>query len=88
MSISHDNLCISSFDIDKNLPKIEVARKSIECLEKFLYEDLELTNDLKSLNINDEHFEEMADRICKNGTIKGFIDLNKEDIVNIFNECI
>lgn len=79
---------INVFDIDKNLPKIEVARKSIECLEKFLYEDLELTNDLKSLNINDERFEEMADRICKNGTIEGFIDLNKEDIVNIFNECI
>ena len=79
---------INVFDIDKNLPKNEVAKKGIECLEKFLYEDLELANNLKSLNINDEKFEEMAEIICKKGTIKGFIDLNKEDIVNIFKECL
>jgi len=79
---------INVFNIDKTLPRIEVARKSIECLEIFLYEDLELSKNLKSININDEHFEEMADRICKNGTVEGFIDLNKEDIVNIFKECL
>ena len=32
--------------------------------------------------------EEMAKRICKNGTVEGFIDLNKEDIINIFKECL
>ena len=79
---------INVFDIDKNLPKIEVAMKSIECLEKFLYKDLELANNLKSVNIDDKKFEEMAERICKNGIIEGFIDLNKEDIADIFKECI
>ncbi len=79
---------VNVWNIDASLPKMEVAEKSIECLENLLYKDLELTNNLSDLNIDDKHFEEMANRICSNGTVKGFIDMNKEDIVKIFKDCL
>lgn len=43
---------------------------------------------LTDLNINDKNFKEMANRICNNGTVKAFIDINKEDIVKILKECL
>lgn len=79
---------VNVWNINSSLPKMEVAKKSIECLENLCYKDLELTNNLSDLNIDDKHFEEMANRICSNGTVKGFIDMNKEDIINIFKECL
>ncbi len=79
---------VNVWNIDASLPKMEVAEKSIECLENLLYKDLELTNNLSDLNIDAKHFEEMANRICSNGTVKGFIDMNKEDIVKIFKDCL
>lgn len=79
---------VNVWNIDANLPKMEVAKKAIEYLENLAYTDLELTNNLSDLNIDDNNFEEMANRICKNGTVKGFIDLDKEDIIKIFKECL
>lgn len=79
---------VNVWNIDGSLPKMEVAEKSIECLENLLYGDLELTDNLSDLNIDSENFEEMTNRICSNGVVKGFIDLNKEDILKIFKECI
>lgn len=79
---------VNVWNIDANLPKMEVAEKSIECLEKLLYKDLELTNNLSDLNIDDKHFEEMANRICSNGIVEGFMDMDKEDIVKIFKNCL
>lgn len=67
---------------------MEVAKKAIEALENYCYNDLELTNNLSDLNIDDSDFEEIANRICSKGTIEGFIDLNKQDIINIFNNCL
>ena len=79
---------VNVWNIDSRLPKMEVAKKSIECLEDWLYKDLELTNNLSSLNIDNKNFEEMANRICSKGIVEGFIDLNKEDVVKIFEECL
>ena len=79
---------VNVWNIDSSLPKMEVAKKSIECLENLCYKDLELINKLSDLDIDDEHFEEMASRICSNGTVKGFIDLDKEDIIKIFKDCL
>ncbi len=79
---------VNVWNIDSRLPKMEVATKSIECLEDWLYKDLELTNNLSSLNIDNKNFEEMANHICSKGTVEGFIDLNKEDVVKIFEECL
>ena len=74
--------------IDKNLPKMEVALKAIECLENFAYKDLELTSNLKELNIDDSHFEEMANRICSKGPVEALVNMDKEAILNILNRCL
>lgn len=79
---------VNVFSIDCNLPKMEVAKKSIVEFKKFLYEDLGLTSNLLDLDINEEYFEEMASRICKNGNLPGFKSLNKEDIINIYKMCL
>ena len=79
---------VNVWNIDSNLPKMEVAEKSIEHIENFCYNELELTNNLSKLNIDEKHFEEMAERICKGETIKGFIDFKKEDIINILKNCL
>lgn len=79
---------INVWGIDSNLPKMEVAKKSIECLEEFLYKDLNLTDNLTDLNIDNSKFQEMANRICSNGKVEAFVDISKEDIVKIFNACL
>lgn len=79
---------VNVFDIDKNLDKMEVAKKSIQKLESFLFKDLNLSNNLTKLNIDSSHFETMAERITKNGPLKGFVDLNKNDILEIYNACL
>ena len=79
---------VNVWGIDSTLPKMEIAKKSIECLEKFVYKDLELTDNLSNLNIDSTNFEEMANRICSNGPVEGFIDMDKKDIIKIFEECL
>ena len=79
---------VNVWGIDASLPKMEVANKAIECLEDFAHKDLELVNNLKSLNIDDTHFEEMANRICSNGPIKALVDMDKEDIIDILRRCL
>lgn len=79
---------VNVFDIDKNLDKMEIAKKSIEKLESFLFKDLNLSDNLTKLNIDNTHFETMAERITKNGPLKGFVDLSKNDIVEIYNACL
>lgn len=79
---------VNVFDIDANLPSMEIANKSIECLSKFLYEDLGLKKTLKELNIDDTNFEVMAKKACKGNVIDGFKPLRQEDIVNIYKMCL
>ena len=82
------NFGVNVWDIDKNLPKMEVAEKAIDCLENFAYKDLELTSNLKELNIDDSHFEEMANRICSKGPVEALVNMDKEYILNILNRCL
>lgn len=82
------NFGVKVWDINSDLPKMEVAKKSIECIENLFYKELELTNNLSYLHIDSKNFEEMAERICSNGKVEGIVDLDKEDILKIFNQCL
>lgn len=80
---------VNVFDIDKDLPKIEIAKKAIEKLSEFLFKTLGLNSKLSEINIDDKNFEIMAQKALKgNKTIKGFKELNKEDIINIYKMCL
>lgn len=76
------------FGIDKNLPPIEIANKSIECLENFFFNELKLENTLTKLGIDDKYFDEMSVKATKGGVLKGFKKLEKDDIKNIYKMCL
>ena len=44
---------IEVWEIDYNLPKMEIALEAIRCLEDFFYKDLGLTSNLTDLGITD-----------------------------------
>jgi len=79
---------IEVWEIDYNLPDMEIALEGIKSLEDFLYRDLGLTDNLTGLGINDEHFEEMAARITRKGPLQGFATLTKEDCIAIYKACL
>lgn len=78
---------VNVFEIDKNLPKQEVAEKAIECTEKFFFETLKLDSSLSKINIDDKHFEIMAEKASNHGAKYGYKNLMKEDIIKIFQMC-
>ena len=79
---------VNVFDIDKNLPPMEIAQKAIEMLENFLFNTLGLSSTLTEIGINDEHFALMAKKACEGATLQGFVDLTAEDIEKIYRMCL
>lgn len=79
---------VNVFDIDKNLPPMEIAKKAIEMLENFLFNTLGLSSTLTEIGINDEHFALMAKKACEDATLEGFVDLKAEDIEKIYRMCL
>lgn len=82
------NFAVNVFGVDFKLDSMSASLKGIEALEKFLFKDLKLTSNLTELGIDRTYFEIMAEKACKNGILKGFKDLNKEDIKAIYEMCL
>lgn len=78
---------INVWDINKSLDKEEIAKKSIEKTREF-FKSLEIPSSLKEININDEHFEDMAEHCVRNGIIDGYKPLDKESIIQIFKSSL
>ncbi len=76
------------FDIDANLPAMDVARKSIEMLSDFFFNTLNLQSTLTDLGINDEKFSLMAQKICRGKSYPGIKRLNQQDVENIYRMCL
>ena len=79
---------IDVWEIDYNLPKMDIAMEAIRCLEDFFFKDLKLTDDLTDLGINDEYFEIMADRVSDYHGEPRFCDMSKQDVLDILNACL
>ncbi len=78
---------VNVLGIDENLEDMEVAKKAIDGMKKFFFEDLHLTNNLSDLNIDDSKFEIMSKKACLNDKIKGFKTLYPKDVYNILKMC-
>ncbi len=75
------------FDIEVNKNNLEeTALKGIDALENF-YKVIKMPTRLHEVDIDNTHFEEMADKLLSSGnkTIGNFVKLNKEDMINIYN---
>lgn len=74
------------WNIDDNLFDLEsVALRGIQALEEY-FNSIGLPTRLSHANIDDKHLEEMADKCTASDTRKigGVMQLNKEDVLNIY----
>ena len=75
--------------LDEHLSDEAMAKAVIQRIETLLFEELKLKSHLKELNITDEYFEAMADKLCEQqGYHDGFRPLYKEDILSIYQQCL
>ena len=80
---------VNVFGIDAGLAPMEIAKKSIELVKKFLYETLGLKSTFTEIGIDESNFEIMAEKaVTLGGLPYAFKPLNKEDVVNIFKMCL
>ena len=79
---------VNVFDIDKSLPKMDIARESIKRLEEFFFGTLGLKSTLREVGIGREHFESMARKACRYGDIRGFKTLTPADVERIYEMCL
>ncbi|WP_291256458.1 iron-containing alcohol dehydrogenase [Fusobacterium sp.] len=82
------NFAVAVFGVDSKLDNMSAALEGIKRFEEFLFVELGLTSNLKELGIDRTHFDIMAEKACGNGILKGFKELNKEDIKRIYEMCL
>lgn len=75
---------VNVFGIDENLPKMEIAKKAIECTENFLYRTLGLDDNLTKIGVNPADIPEMSLKACRGGVINGLKRLTPEDVEKIY----
>lgn len=76
------------FDIDKNLPKMEIANLAIEKLAEYFFDTMGLDDTFTKVGINRDHFDIMAKKACEDDVINGFVKLSAADVKNIFEMCV
>ncbi|WP_426351384.1 iron-containing alcohol dehydrogenase [Alloiococcus sp. CFN-8] len=79
---------VNVFGIDPTLPSMDIAKRSIQLLSDFLFNQLGLDDTFTKVGIKEEDFPVMARKACMNETIPGFRPLNQHDIENIFRMCL
>lgn len=79
---------VNVFDIDKSLPKMDIARESIKRLSEFFFSTLGLKGSFTALGIGREHFATMARKACRYGDIRGFKTLTPADVERIYEMCL
>ncbi len=79
---------VNVFGIDENKDPYEIANEAIAKLEDFFFNDLKLEDTLTKLKIDETYFNQMAQKACKNSSIKGFKELKPTDVENIYKMCL
>ena len=81
---------INVFGIKETENKFNDAKRAISALHMFFEQDMMIPMTLGEVGIDDEKLEEMADRAAKHagGSIKGVVELKKEDILEIYKASL
>ena len=79
---------VGVFGIDASLDKMEIAKRSIELTEEFLFERLGLQRTFTEVGIKREDFAMMAQKACRYSDIKGFKTLTPQDVEAIYEMCL
>lgn len=76
------------FHIQNNGDKFAAANEAIDKTEQF-FKDCGIPMTLKELNIDETHFEKMAEDAVKLGGLQyAYVPLNKEDVINILKKSL
>lgn len=76
------------FGVPEGLSPMDGAKKSIGALSDFCFKTLELSPTLTDLNIDETHFQAMAEHACADGPISGIKELSASDLVEIYKMCL
>ncbi len=76
------------FNVDQNLSDEEAGKKTVEVVSDFYFNTLGLPGKLSDLGVDETHFKEMAKKAMKGDSIQGFIELDEEDVINIYKMCL
>lgn len=79
---------VNVMGISAQLAPALIAKRAVEQLSDFFFKTLKLDGSLSKIGINDEHFAEMAQKATRGGVIEGFINLDSDDVENIYNMCL
>lgn len=84
------NLGIHAFGLSSELDDTTLAEKTIEKIEIFCYQQLQLTSHFATLGIDGSDFDEIANKLASdNGYFTtGYRKLSKQEILQILNECL
>ncbi len=77
---------VNVFDIDKSLPKQQIAELAIQKTQDFFVNGLGIPATLRELGVEDTYFEEMAARVAPR-LKTAFVPLTAEQIVSIYRAC-
>ena len=79
---------VNVWDIDRNLDKKEVAELAIKRTSDY-FKTLGIPQRLRDIGIDDSKFKVMADKAVKFGGLKnGYVSLNSDDVVKIFEASL
>lgn len=79
---------INVFNIDRKLPKTEIAKQAIDATEAF-FASLNIPMSLSEVNIDATHFEKMAQSAVKLGRLdKTAVPLDEHDVMRILNQAL
>ena len=73
--------------IDRSGAPMEIARAAIGKTREF-FTAIGMPTHLRELNIDDTHFDVMAEKAANGGLANGFVPLTKEDVLKIFRMAL
>ena len=76
------------FQVEEGLEPMEGEKQAIAALSRFCFETLGLKSNLSQLDIDETHFDAMAEHACRLGPIVGPATLNAEDVKAIYKMCL
>lgn len=81
-------LGVKVFDVPGDLDTLEGAKRTIDAVSHFCFDTLGLEATLTKLQIDDAHFDEMAEHACMGGVITGPMKLYPDDVRKIYEMCL
>lgn len=79
---------VNVFGIDSSLEPMDIAKKSLQMLSDFLYNQLGLANTFEKIGVPEDKIHQMAQEVCAYGPVYGFTTLTADDVEAIYRKCL